>query len=82
MVTLYDTTNFNFFQEFREVFLAILAKISGIYFGLCLIFDEICAKMNGGGHKGAAGASFACSYEEGKAQLLSVIKAALDGLNQ
>lgn len=44
--------------------------------------SEICSKMNGGGHKGAAGASFSCSYEEGKAQLLNVIKTALDGLNQ
>lgn len=44
--------------------------------------SAICSKMNGGGHKGAAGASFSCSYEEGKAQLLNVIKTALDGLKQ
>ena len=44
--------------------------------------SEICSHMGGGGHKGAAGASFSCSYEEGKAQLLNVIKTALDGLNQ
>lgn len=44
--------------------------------------SQICAKMNGGGHKGAAGASFTCPYEEGKAQLLNIIKTVLDGLNQ
>ena len=44
--------------------------------------SEICSHLGGGGHKGAAGASFDCSYEEGKAQLLNVIKTALDGLNQ
>ncbi len=44
--------------------------------------SEICSKMNGGGHKGAAGATFACSYDEGKAHLLKVIKVALDGLEQ
>lgn len=44
--------------------------------------SEICSHLGGGGHKGAAGASFSCSYEEGKAQLLNVIKTALDGLNQ
>ena len=44
--------------------------------------SEICGRLGGGGHKGAAGASFSCSYEEGKAQLLNVIKTALDGLSQ
>lgn len=44
--------------------------------------SEICAHMGGGGHKGAAGASFSSSYEEGKAELLNIIKTVLDGLNQ
>ncbi len=39
--------------------------------------SAICAQMGGGGHKGAAGASFTCSYEEGKAQLLEIIEKAL-----
>ncbi len=41
--------------------------------------SEICAQLGGGGHKGAAGATFACSYEDGKANLLSIIKKSLDG---
>ena len=41
--------------------------------------SEICKKLGGGGHKGAAGATFTCSYEDGKAKLLQAIKAALDG---
>ncbi len=44
--------------------------------------SEICAHLNGGGHKGAAGASFSCSYEEGKAKLLNIIETVLGGLNQ
>lgn len=44
--------------------------------------SEICGHLGGGGHKGAAGASFSCSYEDGKARLLNVIKTALDGSNQ
>lgn len=44
--------------------------------------SEICSHLGGGGHKGAAGASFSCTYEEGKEKLLKVIKTALDGLNQ
>ncbi len=39
--------------------------------------SEICARLGGGGHKGAAGASFACSYEEGKMKLLEIIEKAL-----
>ncbi len=39
--------------------------------------SEICAQMGGGGHKGAAGASFKCSYEEGKARLLEIIEKVL-----
>lgn len=41
--------------------------------------SEICKALSGGGHKGAAGATFSCSYEEGKKQLLEAIKASLDG---
>ncbi len=41
--------------------------------------SAICAHLGGGGHKGAAGADFRCSYEEGREKLLSVIKTALDG---
>ncbi len=39
--------------------------------------SEICAQLGGGGHKGAAGASFTCSYEEGKQTLLEIIEKAL-----
>ncbi len=39
--------------------------------------SEICAQMGGGGHRGAAGASFKCSYEEGKARLLEIIEKVL-----
>ncbi len=38
----------------------------------------ICSQMGGGGHKGAAGASFTCPYEEGKARLLQIIENAID----
>ncbi len=38
----------------------------------------ICAQLGGGGHKGAAGAGFDCSYEEGREKLLGVIKTALE----
>ena len=41
--------------------------------------SEICAKLGGGGHKGAAGADFSCTYEEGRSALLEIIKTALDG---
>lgn len=41
--------------------------------------SAICKQMGGGGHKGAAGAGFECSYDEGKARLLEIIKTALDG---
>lgn len=41
--------------------------------------SEICKKLGGGGHKGAAGANFTCPYDEGKALLLEAIKSALDG---
>lgn len=42
--------------------------------------SAICSQLGGGGHKGAAGASFNIPYEEGKKQLLDVIKTALDEL--
>lgn len=40
----------------------------------------ICAQLGGGGHKGAAGARFSNSYEEGKKKLLEVIKNSLGGI--
>lgn len=42
--------------------------------------SEICARLGGGGHKGAAGGSFCVPYEEGKKQLLDSIKISLDGI--
>ncbi len=39
--------------------------------------SEICSEFGGGGHKGAAGATFNCSLEEGKEKLLSVIEKVL-----
>ena len=41
--------------------------------------SDICKRLGGGGHKGAAGATFLCSYEEGKKMLLEAIKEALGG---
>lgn len=38
----------------------------------------ICGALGGGGHKGAAGARFSVSYEEGKQQLLSVVGKAIE----
>ena len=40
--------------------------------------SEICSRLGGGGHKGAAGARFSVSYEEGKQQLLSVVGKAIE----
>lgn len=42
--------------------------------------SAICAQLGGGGHKGAAGARFSESYEEGKKKLLEVIKTSLGGI--
>ncbi len=42
--------------------------------------SEICMRLGGGGHKGAAGASYNEDYEEGKKKLLDSIKISLDGL--
>ncbi len=42
--------------------------------------SAICAKLGGGGHKGAAGARFDSDYEEGKKKLLEVIKNSLKGI--
>ncbi len=41
--------------------------------------SEICKRLGGGGHKGAAGSSFDCSYEEDKKMLLESIGASLKG---
>ena len=41
--------------------------------------SEICARLGGGGHKGAAGCRPACSYEQAKALLLQSVKKSLDG---
>ena len=43
---------------------------------------EICARLGGGGHKGAAGSSFRETYEEGKKKLLDSIKISLDGISK
>lgn len=42
--------------------------------------SEICARLGGGGHKGAAGSSYKEPYEEGKQKLLESIKISLDGI--
>lgn len=44
--------------------------------------SEICARLGGGGHKGAAGSSFSDTYEEGKKKLLDSIKISLDGISK
>lgn len=44
--------------------------------------SEICARLGGGGHKGAAGSSFHESYEEGKKKLLDSVKISLDGISK
>ncbi len=44
--------------------------------------SEICARLGGGGHKGAAGSSFRDTYEEGKQKLLDSIKISLDGISK
>lgn len=41
--------------------------------------SEICARLGGGGHKGAAGCRPACSYEQAKELLLQSVKKSLDG---
>ena len=40
----------------------------------------ICAQLGGGGHKGAAGARFSDSYEDGKKKLLEIVKKSLGGI--
>lgn len=44
--------------------------------------SEVCARLGGGGHKGAAGCRFECGCEESKNMLLDSIKKSLDGLSQ
>lgn len=41
--------------------------------------SEICGRLGGGGHKGAAGCHPDCSYEEAKKMLLDSVKLSLDG---
>ncbi len=42
--------------------------------------SEICRRLGGGGHKGAAGCRPDCTYEEAKKLLLESVKKSLDGL--
>ena len=42
--------------------------------------SEICSRLGGGGHKGAAGCRPDCSYEEAKKLLLQSVKKSLEGL--
>lgn len=44
--------------------------------------SEICARLGGGGHKGAAGATLKSDYEAGKKELLDSVKISLDGISQ
>jgi phosphoesterase RecJ-like protein len=44
--------------------------------------SEICNRLGGGGHKGAAGCRPNCGYEDAKKQLLQSVKISLDGLEQ
>ena len=44
--------------------------------------SEICNRLGGGGHKGAAGCRPDCGYEDAKKQLLQSVKISLDGLEQ
>lgn len=42
--------------------------------------SEICSRLGGGGHKGAAGCRLDCDYETAKKLLLESIKISLDGI--
>lgn len=44
--------------------------------------SEVCARLGGGGHKGAAGCHPQCGCEEAKELLLASIKKSLDGLKK
>ncbi len=44
--------------------------------------SEICGRLNGGGHKGAAGCHLDCSCEEAKKLVLESTKISLDGLKK
>ncbi len=44
--------------------------------------SEVCARLGGGGHKGAAGCHPKCGFEEAKELLLASIKKSLDGLQK
>ncbi len=43
--------------------------------------SEICARLGGGGHKGAAGCRADCGYEEIKERILASVKKSLDGID-
>ena len=43
--------------------------------------SEICGRLGGGGHKGAAGCRGNYGYEEMKSLVLGSVKKSLDGLN-
>jgi phosphoesterase RecJ-like protein len=67
---------------------AVLKQKSDGSFGISVRTDvgidasEICARLGGGGHKGAAGCHPACSYDEAKQLILDSIKISLDGLGK
>ena len=44
--------------------------------------SEVCARLGGGGHKGAAGCHPRCGCDEAKEMLLASIKKSLDGLKK
>lgn len=44
--------------------------------------SEICARLGGGGHKGAAGCRLYCSLEEAKSRFFESAKITLDGIKQ
>ena len=44
-------------------------------------YSEICARLGGGGHKGAAGCRADCGYEEIKERILASVKKSLDGID-
>ena len=43
--------------------------------------SEICARLGGGGHKGAAACRLYCSYDEAKKRFLESAKITLEGIS-